>query len=219
LPLAAVAGVFGVGQALAADDTVEATNSQADYTALTDTPSIPGGGSLDFHNSGSLGHSVTANGNGPDGSALFTSGVISNSTHAERGVQYLPAGNYNFHCVVHPSTMKGTLTVSDNGADPRPDIDVKIKSSSLNKVRNTHKLKVEVDAHTKSDNVALVAKKGHKAIARKSNLDLGAGDSRNLSMRLTRAGRKALKGLDSARVKLTGTVPFGAPDTARRKLN
>ena len=216
MPLVAIVGVAGVGQALAADDTVTASTSTLDYT--DDSATIPGGGSLDFQVTGGTGHSVTANGEGPDGKALFNSGVISDATKSVRGVQYLEDGTYNFHCVVHPATMKGTLTVNDASPVARPDIEVKIKSSSLNKVRNKRKLKVEVDAPTKSDNVSLTAKKGHKTIARKSNVDLGAGESRTLSMRLTRSGRKALKGLDSARVKVRGTVPFGAPDSASRRL-
>src|SRR5215212_6630304 len=116
--------------------------------------------------------------------------------------------------------MHGTLTVTDTLAEPadRPEIDVEIKSGNLSKVRRTRRLKVEVGAQTQSDNIALTAKKGRKTIAHKSNIDLGAAESSTFGMKLTRKGRRALKGLDSARIKLRGTVPFGAPETDRRRL-
>jgi hypothetical protein len=66
--------------------------------------------------------------------------------------------------------------------------------------------------------VALVAKKGSKKLAHKSNVDLGAGDSKPISMRLTKKGKQALKGHNRAKVKLRGTVPFGGAADAKRTL-
>jgi plastocyanin len=219
---------FGValsvaGQALAAPDAtvVSLPHGQA-YDPLTSKPSILGGGTLAFENdTAGVAHSVTANDDGPDGKALFSSGVFAGTsggkTRAIKGVQYLHAGTYKFFCVVHPN-MKGKLTVTDGSPLARPNIDVSILSTKVNKVRRSGKLKVEVDATTKSNGVALKAKKGSKALTHTSRLSLGAGQSKSLSLRLTKAGRKALKGLSKARVKLTGTVPFGAPAKASAKL-
>lgn len=210
------------GLALGADDTVTASNSRNSYTGMSNAPNIPGGGSLDFRNtSGAVSHSVTANVTGPDGRPLFNSGVFAGrggTTRAVKGVQYLSPGNYKFHCTNHPTSMKGTLRVVGGSPVARPNIDVSILSRNIGKVRRTKRLKVDVDATTKSNNVALVAKKGSKTLARKSNVDLGAGDSKTLLMRLTRKGKKALKGRHRATVKLRGTVAFGSPASDRRTL-
>jgi plastocyanin len=216
--------LFVVGQALAAPDaTVQSAPTLQAYSPITPKPAIPGGGTLAFENdTPSTAHSVTAIANGPDGKALFSSGLFNGSaagkTRAVKGVQYLPAGNYKFHCISHPQTMKGTLTVAGGSPVARPNIDVSILSTKLNKVRRSGKLKVEADATTKSNGVALKARKGSKTLTHTSRLSLGAGQSKSLSLRLTKAGKKALKGLSKARVKLTGTVPFGAPAKASAKL-
>jgi plastocyanin len=210
------------GLALGANDTVTASSSTGSYTGMSNTPSIPGGGTLDFRNtSAATSHSVTASLSGPDGRPLFDSGVFAGhggTTRLVKGVQYLAPGSYKFHCTIHPTTMKGTLTVPGGSPVARPKIEVSILSGRIGKVRRTKALKVEVDATTKSDNVALVAKKGSKTLARKSNVDLGAGDSRRILMRLAKKGRRALKGRSRATVKLKGTVPFGAPASDTRTL-
>jgi plastocyanin len=222
--LALACGVVLVagGLALAADDTVTASNSTASYTGMSNTPNIRAGRTLDFQNTSTgTPHSVTANGSGPDGRSLFNSGVFAGhggTTHGVKGVQYLPAGTYKFHCTTHPTTMKGTLTVTGSGQVARPNIDVSILSRKIGKVRRTKRLKVRVQAKTKSNNVALVAKKGSKKLAKKSNVDLGAGDPQTIKMRLTRKGKRALKGRHRATVKLKGTVRFGAPARDKRTL-
>ncbi len=223
LGLACGAVLVAAGLALAADDTVTASNSRNSYTGMSNSPSIPGGGTLDFRNTSSFTtHSVTANLRGPDGRSLFTSGLFAGhgTTRAVKGVQYLGPGTYKFHCTTHPFSMTGTLTVIGSGSPvARPDIDVSILSSRIGKVRRTKQLKVQVDATTNSNNVALVAKKGSKKLARKANVDVGAGDSKSISMRLTKKGKRALKGHNRATVKLRGTVPFGAPAGAKRTLH
>ncbi len=39
-----------------------------------------------------------------------------------------------------------------------------------------------------------------------------------MALKLSKAGAKALKGLDEATVKLTGTVAFGKPAATKRTL-
>jgi plastocyanin len=227
LVLVAGAALFVTGQVLAAaDDTVRTAASctpSCRYSPEPAAPSIPAGGSLDFQNhTAGTSHNVTATkafgGKPLFGSGSFT-GTAGGVTRAVKGVQYLAPGSYNFICTIHPTSMKGTLTVAGGSPVPRPDIGVAILSRKLGAVRRSGELKVKVQASTKSDNVALNAKKGSKTLARTSNIDLGADDSQRLAMRLTRKGKRALKGLDRARVKLTGTVPFGKPDSATRTLH
>jgi len=223
LGLACGAVLVAAGLALAADDTVTASNSRNSYTGMSNSPTIPGGGTLDFRNTSSFTtHSVTADTPGPDGRPKFDSGLFAGhggTTRAVKGVQYLRPGNYKFHCTTHPFSMTGTLHVGSGSPVARPDIDVSILSRRIGKVRRTKRLKVRVNAATKSNNVALVAKKGSKKLARKANVDVGAGDSKTISMRLTRKGKRALKGRSHATIKLRGTVPFGAPAGAKRTLH
>ena len=164
-------------------------------------------------------HNVTAQGNGPDGNKLFrTPDTDPGNTAAVNGTQYLAQGQYHFVCTIHAG-MEADLTVTGNGTPvARPDIELKVLSSNLDKIRSSRRLKVKVTAPTESNDVALVAKKGARKLASKSGIDLAAGSSRTLKLKLTGSGRKALKDLQKAKVKVTGTVPFGSPDSARRTL-
>jgi plastocyanin len=212
--------VFAAAQALAASATVSSAPVCCTYQPANPKPSIPAGGTLAFRNNTvGVPHSVVGDGSGPDGKALFASPTFSGAgTKAVGGVQYLSPGTYHFHCSVHPTTMKGTLTVASGTPVARPRIVVAILSQTLSKVRRTGMLQVSVAAKTKSDGVALVASTGKTTIAKKSGIDLAAGQSQDLGMALTDAGRRVLKGKSSARVDLRGTVPFGSPATASRVL-
>jgi hypothetical protein len=75
-----------------------------------------------------------------------------------------------------------------------------------------------VTAESESENVDLVAKKGAKTLGTKSGIDLGAGASQTVKLKVTGSGRNALEDLERAKVKVTGSVPFGAPDSAKRIL-
>jgi hypothetical protein len=115
--------------------------------------------------------------------------------------------------------MEADLTVSGNGTPvARPDIEVKLLSRNLDKVVASRRLKVQVAAETESDDIELVARKGARKLASKKGVDLAAGAKRTLKLRLTNAGRNAIDDLDAAKVKLTGSVPFGRPDSAKRTL-
>jgi hypothetical protein len=208
---------FGVGQALAANATVVASGFRF---GLTGNPTIPQGGSLDVRNNDPAPHDVTASANGPDGRGLFRSATFGGPgvTKPVAGVQYLRAGDYPFICSVHPF-MTGTLHVTSAGQPvARPDIEVTLPAQSLDRVRSTGRLAVRLQARTRANDVVLVARKGRTVVARRTNLDRPAGTTRTLSLALTAAGRRALRGLDRATVTLAGTVPFGAPDTVRRTL-
>jgi hypothetical protein len=74
-----------------------------------------------FHNSDIDSHNVTAQSNGADGKALFTSQTVGlGQTTAVSGTQYLTTGSYSFYCTIHPY-MHGTLVVTSAGTPvPRP---------------------------------------------------------------------------------------------------
>jgi plastocyanin len=192
------------------------------YTALE--YQIQEGGQLDFDNNGSSTHTVTADDPGPDGDALFRTGNVSGGSAIKPvdGTQFLAAGEYDFHCSIHPTEMQATLQVNPSGGGPlaRPDIDVKVKSKKLAKVVKSGKLKVEVSAAepTNADGVSLSAKKGRKSITKKTNLDVNAGSSETAKLKLKKSALEKLAELDKAKVKVTAEVDFGSPAKASKKL-
>lgn len=162
-------------------------------------------------------HDAVARDEGPDGEPLFGTELVEPGGNAEvDGTQYVGQGTYDFYCTIHVG-MEGVLKVNPGPPLARPDIDVKIKSSKIKKVRKG-KLKVTVKAFTKSDDISLEAKRGPKVLATTSGLDLSAGESEPVTMKLTNKGKKDLKKKDQAKISLTGEVPFGSPDKATKKL-
>jgi hypothetical protein len=220
---AALVGVlaFGAGAAWAGGGpTVFAIDDQYS-TSLYDTIE---GQQADFVNTGpSNTHTVTADAEGPDGQALFRTGNVppGGGGVAVRGTEYLAAGFYDFHCSIH-SEMQSTLEVADSasGPDPRPAIDVKVKSKKLEKVVKSGKLKVEVTAAgpTDADRVSLSAKKGRKGITKKAILDVNAGDSTTAKLNLKKKAAEKLADLEKAKIKVQATVDFGSLAKTSKKL-
>jgi plastocyanin len=209
---------FGAAHAWGVAETI--TSSPACCTFSKATFTTDQGEVVTYQNPGGASHDVTASSNGPDGKPLFASSTIPSGQAPVSGTQYLAAGTYHFFCTVHGPSMSADLVVTGNGSPvPRPAFAVKILSSKLDKVASGGKLKLKVTASTESDGIELTASKGAKKLGSKQNLDLGAGTSRTLKLRLTRAGRRALKGRASAKINVTGTVPFGAPAVAKRRLH
>jgi plastocyanin len=218
LGLAVIGAVaLGAAHAFGAAETI--TSSPACCTFSKDTFTVDQGEVATFQNpSGDISHNVTASGNGPDGQSLFRSATITSGQAPVDGTQYLAAGTYHFICTIH-SSMSADLLVTGNGAPvARPDIAFKVLSRKLDRVASRGRLKVKVTASTESSDVALTARKGARKLGSKRNIDLAAGTSRKLKLPLTGAAKSALEGLGSAKVKVTGTVPFGSPATAKRKL-
>ena len=170
-----------------------------------------------LQNAGVNQHNVTARTNGPDGDFLFISPTIGNGTSTVEGTQYLTAGTYAFFCTTHPLSMQGNLQVSGLGAAlARPKIDVILGAGKLDKIARKGKLPVTVKALTKSDDVELELKLGKSTVASQKAFDLAAGQSRKLKLKLSKAGKSKLGDRNSAKLKLTGEVPFGSPDSAKR---
>ena len=166
-------------------------------------------------------HNVNATLKGPDGKALFRSATIpSNRSTPVNGTQYLAPGSYEFFCTIHGPSMSSTLQVGSGTAVPRPRLSVSVLSSRIARIRNSGKLIVRLaEAGSDADGVSLKATVGGVTIARKSGIDLAAGSARNLSLALTARGQNTLEGRDRAVVTVTGVVPFGKPDVARRALD
>lgn len=161
-------------------------------------------------------HNVVATEDGPDGEDLFRSPLISGGASADvEGARYLTPGSYPFVCTIH-AEMKGTLIVSGEGAVPRPSIDVAVVSRRLKKVQKG-KLKVRVSATTLSEGVSVEAKVAGHFVGSEKGINLAAGQSRKLTLRLDRAARKRIKGLNKVRISVSAKVPYGAP--AREKAS
>jgi plastocyanin len=214
----AVIGATALGTTHAFGATETITSSPGCCTFTKPAFAIDPGQVATYQNPGGVSHNVYASGNGPDGAPLFSSETIDSGQTPVNGTQYLGPGSYPFICTIHPE-MVAELAVTANGIPlARPDIEVKVLSSKLGKVVSSGKLKVKVSASTESDDIVLVARKGARKLGSKPNIDLAAGSSRSVKLRLTGAGKNALEDLESARVKVTGAVPFGSPDSGKRKL-
>jgi plastocyanin len=173
-----------------------------------------------LQNVGVNSHDVWSRLNGPDGKKLFISPTIGGgATTVVNGTQYLTAGTYAFFCNVHPFEMSANLVVTNGGTPvPRPAIDVAILGRTIDKVLRKGRLAVRLQAQTQSDDVKLELRLGKKVIGSKANIDIGASTSKIMSINVTKAGKAKLAAKDKATVKLTGSVPFGPPDTAKKKL-
>jgi plastocyanin len=214
----AVAGAaaFGAAGALGVTETI--TASQTCCTFAQPTFSIDPGQVGTFQNPGAVSHNVFASGNGPDGEPLFSSDTIGSGQTPVNGTQYLTPGTYRFVCTIHPE-MTADLVVSGNGTPlARPDVDLKLVSKKLHKVLGSGKLVVKVSASAASNDVVLTARKGARKLGSKRNIDLAAGASRTIKLRLTQSAKNTLEDLESAKVKVSGAVPFGSTVTAKRTL-
>jgi plastocyanin len=212
---AVLAALIAAATALAVAETIVAT----DNTFSKAVYSMDQGDRPALQNMGGNQHNATASANGPDGRPLFDSPTIGTGTTTLNGTQYLTTGTYIFICTIHPDTMIATLSVSGLGTPvPRPSIALKVLSKNLDKIASKGKLPVRVQATTASQGVELEAKLGKKTVGEATGIDLAAGARSTVALRLSKAARKQLGKKDKAKVKVEGTVPFGSPSTAKRKL-
>jgi plastocyanin len=157
-------------------------------------------------------HNATANATGPDGKALFRSATVSSGNTPVDGTQYLNAGSYSFICTIHPTTMQATLSVTGTGLS-RPTVDLAVTSRKLAKVVKKGKIAVKATT-TGSPKVDLTAALGKRTIGKGT---IPAGGTAG-AVKLTKAGKQALRGKEQATIKVTGSIDFGAPDTVKSKL-
>ncbi len=207
--------------ALAADATMVTLavppGQSPDNTFQPKTPTIPAGGTLDYDNEATNHHNVYSN-DGIGGGPLFDLATFTGpKTKPVQGVEYLKPGTYPFHCTLHPD-MTGTLTVTPGTPVTRPKIAVALKDSKLHAVRKSGVLKTKVSDSTTDGVVELTATLGKKNLGHKANIRVAGGDSQKVSLKLTHEGKRALKGLSKAKVKLTGIVDFGKTDSVKKTL-
>jgi len=198
---------FGVAQNIVAADN---TFSVATYTMdQGDRPTL--------QNIGFNQHNATASVNGPDGQPLFSSPTIGTGFTTLSGTQYLTTGSYTFICTIHPTTMIATLAVSANGVPvSRPTLALKLLSKKLKKVLKNGLL-VRMVVGTKADEMTLEARLGKKLIGKVADISQATGTS-FIRVKLNKAGKKKLRKRKTAKISLSGTVPYGAPATSRGKL-
>jgi plastocyanin len=211
----ALAAWLAVPAAAWADEKIVA---QPPNRYATPSVTIDQGERLTFQNADVVSHDVTAEDVGPGNKPLFSSPLVAGGSEAfVEGSQYLTTGSYKFLCSVHPS-MRGTLTVTSAGTPvPRPGsggsggggsggggggggqadtkapaISVEVKASRASGVRRARALKVAVTVDEAAD-VQLTATVGSKGkVVAAGSVGLGAAGTRMASLRLTRAGRRAL---------------------------
>jgi plastocyanin len=210
------AAAFGAAHALGVGEPITSSPACCSFSKATFTTDP--GQVATFQDQDGVPHNVTASGIGPDGAVLFRSETIDSGQAPVNGTQYLAAGSYAFVCTVHPD-MAANLVVTGNGSPiARPAVVLKVVSKKLDRVLASGKLNVKVSASAASSDVELTALKGAKELGTKGNIDLTAGASRTVKLPLTHSGKNALKNLGSAKVKVSGDVPFGSPVSAKRKL-
>jgi plastocyanin len=216
LVTAAAALALGAAYALA-DDVI--TSSAACCTYASPTFTITGGQVAQFRNAttggvyGGASHSVTANDTRTlGGRPLFASATIPGGRSAAvKGTQYLAPGDYVFHCAVHGPAMSATLHVAGGTPVARPRLKLAITSAKLAAVRRSGKLEATLaDAGSDAHAIALEATLAGAKLAAKKGIEVGAGASERVALKLSKNGRKALRGRGRATVELAATVAFGA---------
>jgi spore coat protein A len=86
------------------------------------TPSVTmaAGGTLTVVNFDSIRHTVTSQETDSGGNPLFSAVSDPQTTTTITGASALAAGTYHFYCHFHPTTMRGTLTISGSGGTVQP---------------------------------------------------------------------------------------------------
>jgi plastocyanin len=212
----AIGAMAWAGFALAASDPIVAGPSESYDRQAAGTPYNADQGDLvQFQNLGGS-HNVTARQKGLDGQALFRSATISGGTASVDGTQFLSAGDYQFFCTVHPTTMSGTLHVTSTGApQARPSASLTLRTKTISKAIKKGLL-VSINASAKIDGATLTAKLG-KATIGKTGASLTSG-AQTKKLKLSKAGKSKLRKKSSAKVTVTADIPFGVPATAKANL-
>jgi plastocyanin len=215
--MAAVGAIaFGAAQALGASEPITTSSTCCSYGKGSFT--IDRGATANFQNQdpGTSPHDVTAfDTGGAKNQPLFRSAEINLGQTPVSGTNSLPPGTYRFFCTVHPTQMTGQLVVT---ASASPTVTVKVLSRKLGPVAKSGKLKVKLSGVLATNSVTVTARKGSRKLGSTRVTDLGAGASRTVKLALSRAGRNALSGRGSAKVKVTAAPPGDQSVTVSQRL-
>jgi plastocyanin len=174
-----------------------------------------------FHPNVGERHNVTARELGPDGKPLFSTPTLLGGDEAPiAGTQYLQEGAFAFYCTIHGfNVMHGSLNIVGGGpgAVPRPTVGVEIVSRRLRQVRRSG-LNVTVRPSEASGGIVLTATRAGIVLAQQTRIAAGAGELRSLTLPLTAAGRRALRGRVRAIVRLNGALPYSQLGSTARLL-
>jgi plastocyanin len=222
IPIGIAAALTCAGVALIGTGVVLAQGAEVIVAGPAESFSQPSfntdqGEVVQFQNLGGT-HNVTARQSGPDGAPLFRSATISGGTTPVNGTQYLSAGDYQFFCSIHPTTMNASLHVTGAGTpQPRPTLRLTLISRKLANVVKKGKLRVGVNASVAAQGASIIAKLGKLTIASASGLSVSGGDQTQV-LKLRKAGKAKLAKRTKATINLNGTIPFGPPGLATGKL-
>jgi plastocyanin len=205
---------LGATQALGASEPITTSTTCCSYGKASFTIDQGTVATFDNLDPGSSQHDVTAAKNGKGNQPLFRSATINAGQTPVTGTDRLTPGTYHFFCSVHPTEMSGNLVVIGVPSG----VTVKVLSRNLGGVVSSSKLKVKLSATTARSGISLTASKGKKTLGSKRGINLAAGSSQTIALRLSRAGRNTLKNAGSAKVKVTATVPGASPATATQRL-
>ena len=212
--LGAVLVVSALGAGVAyADETITARPPNEFASNVT---TIDQGEKVSLRNIDIVSHDVSSQKKSDDGKPLFRSELVdSQSSGPVMGTEYLVTGDYPFICTIHPG-MDATLKVTSAGEPvPKPEppkVTVKIASGDLQRVVRDGKLKLRVSS-TKAS-VKLVARMKRTKLG-SATVDFGREATRTIALKLSKAGRKALRGRSSAKVSATATAVDAAGQTAK----
>lgn len=87
-----------------------AKNIAYSQTSLTASANEPFQIAFDNEDAG-ISHDIAIYQPGASGQQLFEGAIVTGVTQTTYDIPALPPGTYPFHCIVHPTTMVGTLTV------------------------------------------------------------------------------------------------------------
>jgi plastocyanin len=214
----AAAGVVALGatHALGASEPITTATTCCAYGKASFT--IDRGAVATFENDdpGTSPHDVTSIATGSNNKSLFTSPQINFGQTPINGTNSLAPGTYQFFCTVHPTQMSAQLVVTPSSS---PTVALKITSTKLGPVASSGKLQVKLSGILATNKVPLTAKLGKKKLGTTNVTQLAAGSSKKVQLKLSGAGKSALRGKKSAKIKVTATPPGDKTVTASRNLN